>query len=292
METMNMPHGLPNIADLTDLMDDALRNVLQKPGLSVRTPNEFFGYLDRRISVKKMKWDASVILEHWCWLQRTGAIALTGVDKYHKDPSPFGTEPLPGLHITARGRKWLESGEVSPHNPTRFYERIRADVASLDEVVMAYLDEAVGAWAAGLNRAAAVMIGCACEQLILLLAESLSKASVPPYSERLKKHVEKTAKPPASISTIFKDVRDALLALAGEKKLPHDIADALDRKLTPIFEYSRALRNASGHPTAGSITDDDAEGALILFPGFYLLVNDVIRTLDEMNAPDTEAPTA
>ncbi len=289
---MNIPEGLSNVADLADLIDDALRNVLRKPGLDVRTPNDFFRYLARRVSAKKMKWDASAIMEHWCWLQRTGAIALTGVDKYRDDPSPSGTKPLAAFHITVRGRKWLESGEVSPHNPTRFYERIRAGVASPDEVVMAYLDEAVGAWAAGLNRAAAVMIGCACERLILLLAESLSKASVPPYSERLKKHIEKTAKPPTSISTVFKDVRDALLLLAGEKELPHDIADALDRKLTPIFEYSRALRNASGHPTAGSITDDDAEAALILFPGFYLLVNDVLRTLDKMKAPGAETPTA
>ena len=287
-----MAQGLSNTTDLTSLMDDALRDVLRKPNLDVRTPNDFFRYLARRVLDKNMKWDPSAIIEHWCWLQHTGAIGLTGVDISRGNPSPSGTKLLPAFHITARGRKWLESGEVSPHNPTRFYERILGAVASPDEVVMAYLDEAVGAWAAGLNRAAAVMIGCACEQLILLLAESLSKASVHPYSERLKKHVEKTAKPPTSISTIFKDVRDALLQLAGEKKLPHDIADVLDRKLTPIFEHSRALRNASGHPTAGSITDDDAEAALILFPGFYLLVNDVLRTLDEMKAPDTEIPTA
>jgi len=287
-----MPHGLSNIADLTDLVDDALRNVLRKPGLGVRTPNDFFRYLDRRASVKKMKWDASVILEHWCWLQRTGAIVLTGVDKYHEDPSPSGTEPLPGFHITARGRKWLESAEVSPHNPARFYERIRRGIASPDEVVMTYLDEAVGAWAAGLNRAASVMIGCACEQLILLLAVSLSEANVPPYSEKLKKDIQSAAKAPVSISTIFGRVRDALLALAGDKKLPGDIADALDRKLTPIFEHSRELRNASGHPTAVPVTNEDAEGVLLLFPGFYLFVDGIMRVLNKMKTADTEVSTA
>jgi hypothetical protein len=156
---------------------------------------------------------------------------------------------------------------------------------------MTYLDEAVGAWSAGLNRATAVMIGCACEQLILLLARSVSDGDVPPYSEKLKKDLEKTAKSPISISIIFEKVRDALLALAGDKKLPGDVADALDRKLTPIFEFARALRNTGGHPTAAPVTAEEAEAALLLFPGFYFFANDVMLALNATNAAGAGMPT-
>jgi hypothetical protein len=128
--------------------------------------------------------------------------------------------------------------------------------------------------------------------LIRLLAESLSKGDVPPYSEKLKKDLEKTVKSPVSISTIFEKVRDALLALAGDKKLPGDIAEALDRKLTPIFEFARALRNTGGHPTAVPVTNEEAEGALLLFPGFYFFVNDVMLALIAMDTTDAKTPTA
>lgn len=175
----------------------------------------------------------------------------------------------------------MAAGEESPHNPIRFDAKIRGGVSSPDDIVMTYVDEAVGAWAAGLDRATSVMIGCACERLILLLARSLAAAHIDPWSERIEKLLDKAAKSPVSISTIFQKMRDALLEMKGQKKLPGQIADALDRKLTPIFEYARGLRNKSGHPAAVEVSHDDAEAALLLFPGFYFFIDSVSRTLGE-----------
>ena len=229
---------------------------------------------------------------HWSWLQRVGVVSLTGLHPAGSFTQYPELIKLFELYVTDRGRALLQSGEASPHNPAGFYARIRGQIASPDNVVMTYLDEAVGAWGAGLNRAAAVMIGCACEQLILLLAGSISDGDVPPYSQRLKKDLEKTVKSPVSISTIFETVRDALLALKGEKKLSGDVAKALDRRLTPIFEFARALRNTGGHPTAAPVTTEEAEAALLLFPSFYFFVNDVMLALDAMGTPGAKTATA
>jgi hypothetical protein len=269
-------------------MDDILLNVHLNP----QTPREFFRCLGERVSTQGLRWDEGSIFNHWSWLQRIGVVVLSGVfDGARWKPCP-DAKYLEHFYVTSRGRALLGSHETSPHNPVRFYARIKGQIASVDDVVMIYLDDAVGAWGAGLNRAVAVMIGCACERLIFLLAESLSKANVPPYSEKIEKELQKATKSPISISTVFEKVRETLLVLARERRLPGAISDALDRKLTPIFEYSRALRNASGHPTAVPVSHEDAEASLLLFPGFYIFVDSVIRAVSETSSEvKTPGPT-
>lgn len=258
-----------NTADLRRLIDEAL--LKGKPD----NPHNFFLGLGNKVTQAGLAWDPEPILEYWWWLARIGVIAFPG-GELGIMPLP---RPLPKLHVTERGRKLLERGQESPHNPTRFYKRIKDRLRSVDSVVMAYLDEAVGAWAAGFNRASAVMPGCACEQLVLLLAEGVANADVPPYSGRIKSKVEATSDSPIGISQLFDDVRKALLQLASEKKLPGHLRDALDRKLTPIFEQARGLRNKAGHPTVLEVTEDEAEANLLLFPSFYFLIDDLIKEL-------------
>ena len=262
---------------LTRIMDDMLLNTSFNP----QTPTQFFQHLAQRVSTERVEWDEDSIINHWSWLQQVGAIVLTGVSGTVQY-CPTGTKPVAGVYVTSRGRALLEKGDISPHNPARFYTKIRDKVASTDEAVMTYLDEGVGAWAAGLNRAAVVMVGCACEKLILLLAQSLSETGISPWSDDLAKYLEKDNKSPVSISSVFKKVRDALLSLACEKKLPPRLADALDRKLTPIFEHTRALRNIAGHPTADEILSDDAEATLLLFPGFYFFTDELMKALVDL----------
>lgn len=259
---------------LTRIIDDMLLNTSFNP----QTPTQFFQSLAQRVSAEHVAWDEGSIINHWSWLQQVGAIVLTGVSGTVQY-CPTGTKPIAGFYVTSRGRALLEKGDISPHNPARFYTSIRDKVGSTDDVVMTYLDEGVGAWAAGLNRAAVVMVGCACEKLILLLAQSLSEARIPPWSDDLAKYLERDNKSPVSISSVFKTVRDAILSLACEKKLPGRLVDALDRKLTPIFEHTRTLRNMAGHPTTDEISSNDAQATLLLFPGFYFFTDELMKAL-------------
>jgi len=277
--------GSSNSETVTRIMDDILLNTRMNP----QTSSTFFSTLAGRVSHENTDWDVDVIVEHWSWLKRTGVIVSLGPESSNRIYPPTGTGKLEEFYVTPRGRKLLATGEASPHNPVRFDAKIRSQISSPDDIVMTYVDEAVGAWAAGLNRAAAVMIGCACERLILLLAQSLTAAEIDPWSERIGSLLAKAAKSPVSISKVFQKVREALLDLAGQKELPKGIADALDRKLTPIFEYARGLRNKSGHPTAVEVSHEDAEAGLLLFPGFYIFIGSVIKTLGEKGVEDSQS---
>ena len=59
------------------------------------------------------------------------------------------------------------------------------------------------------------------------------------------------------------------------------LKEAIDRKLTPIFEHARALRNAQGHPTGEDVDSEESEAGLLLFPGFYGLVDQLLAHLKE-----------
>lgn len=252
---------------------DALRRLIDENLLEIclSNPDSFFSEVYRRALEKKLQWDSEIVLEHWWWLARLGVIALSG------ELAPISSANVPRVLLTKRGRKFLEQGEQSPHNPQRYYRAIEQRIGAPDSVVMSYLNEAVGAWSAGLYRASVVMLACACERLILLLAQAVSEADIAPWSDKLTKKLQQSTRSPISISDVFKDVRDALLPLAGAKLLPGKLSDAVDRKLTPIFELARGLRNQAGHPTAEEVTSDEAEGDLLLFPSFYFLVTDLVE---------------
>jgi len=276
-------NGQDNNRALIQLMDDMLVNT----SLSPQTSGQFFESFTHLVERESLQWDEDAVIEHWSWLLRTGMITLTGIQSGHVIYPTSNVKPVEAFYVTPRGRSFLKRGEDSPHNKARFLAKIEQQIATPDEVVLTYLREGIDAWASGLNRASVVMVGCACEQLIHLLAEPLSKTNVAPYSGELLKDLKTSQTRPISISKIFKNVRQVLLELAKQKKLPGKLSDAIDRKLTPIFEQARAFHNAAGHPTAAEITAEDAEAGLLLFPGFYFFVNDVIEALagDEHSDP-------
>ena len=195
---------------------DALRRLIDE-SLLQSPPSDagpFFDNLYAQARARRLQWDASIVLEHWWWLARLGVLAFPG-----KLPmTARGEIGIPHVLLTSRGRKLLEHGEQSPHNPQRYCRTIEERIKTPDDIVMLYLNEAIGAWAAGLYHAAAVMLGCACERLILLLAEAISDTAILPSSSRLKKDLSKSDNVPVSISQIFKKVRGhSILPLFGRE---------------------------------------------------------------------------
>ena len=98
-----------------------------------------------------------------------------------------------------------------------------------------------------------------------MLAQRIADGNVPPFSERLTKMLAKVS----NISDVFDQVKQAIDALIDDRKIVGDLRDGVDHKLSPIFEHARGLRNRSGYPTGDEVGTDDAEAALLLFPGFY-----------------------
>lgn len=248
-----------NHAKLRRFVDEALLKGY------VETVRQLLEYAKNRAKEEGVAVDSSVLLEYWWGLARIGLVAIPGEDLSNQVGGPF----IPKLHLTDRGRRLLELGEQSPHNPSRYLNAVRDRVTQFDDVAITYLQEAVEAWRCALHRSSAVMLGCACERIVILLAESVAESS---SSGKLRKKLEKRV----YISELFDDIRKELLQLRSDKKLPRELADALDRKLSAVFDHARGLRNQSGHPTGEEVFAEDAEAGLLLFPGFYELVDKLI----------------
>ena len=167
-----------------------------------------------------------------------------------------------------------------PHDANRYMDAVSKRVTATDPVVLSYLREAIEAMGhAGCRRSSAVMLACACERLVLMLAQAIAgSGKCPPWSDRIKKKLASRV----FISDIFEDVRSALVNLRDQKKLTRELGDALDRKLSAVFDHARGLRNQSGHPTDEEVRNEDAEAGLILFPGFYELCDQLVTLMGRL----------
>jgi hypothetical protein len=235
--------------------------------------NLFNGVASRAKSAG-VPFDGAVVLEYFWGLARIGVVAVPG-DALHILPFK-----MPRILLTDRGHCLLEKGEQSPHNPSKYLDAVRRRVARPDDVAVSYLAESVEAWRCGLNRSSTVMLGCACERLVLLLAQAIAGDKDLPGSDAIDKALEGRV----FVSPLFEGIRSTLASLRSSKKLPRELGDALDRKLSAIFDHARGLRNQSGHPTGEDVSSEDAEAGLLLFPGFYELVDKIAAQLCNSNS--------
>jgi hypothetical protein len=264
----NMDGENESLERLKRLVDDALLARQDTDSL-----HNFF--LGRATEANKLgiKVEGSQLLEYFWGLCRIGAVAVASANP------GIGPIRIPAMFLTEKGRRLLSQRESSPHDPNRYMEAVKKRVAKTDPVTISYLQEAVEAWTCGLGRSSAVMLGCACERLVFLLADVIEVGGkCPPWSEKLKKKLNSRV----FISDVFEDVRAALAHLRDQKKLSKELGDALDRKLSAVFDHARGLRNQSGHPTDESVSEDDAEAGLLLFPGFYELADQLISAISQL----------
>ena len=257
---------------------EALRRLIEEILLhdAPESVPDVFSKLVSKCESKDITFNPEAALEYWWHLARLGVVAVPGA-WLNEQICTMGPS-LRRLIIPERGRTLLERGERSPHDPQRYFNAVRTRVEAPDDIVMTYLDEAVGAWAAGLYRSSAVMLGCACERLVIILAEAIVRANLSSWSAKIESALQGTL---LSTSQLFELIRQCLIQLRSERKLLGKLGNTLDRKLSPIFDHARGLRNESGHPTGTEISAEDAEAGLLLFPGFYALVSDLCRGITD-----------
>jgi hypothetical protein len=126
----------------------------------------------RQISTDGAFWVA--VAEHIWSLARIGALALLP-----QDPQTVGGEvpqeqrQIPTFVVTELGARLLAEPDFSPHDCAKYKAATLVRVESPDDVVLVHLHEAVEARRGALYRASLVMLGAACERLILLLADAV-----------------------------------------------------------------------------------------------------------------------
>lgn len=268
--------GMSTVSDASRRSREMLAQLLLSPTRDQTTPEGLFRAAEHYAQRDGWRFDWSAALEYWWELARIGAVALLG------GGGGSSYAQAPQFILTTHGRRLLERGDSSPHDETRYLSALRRRVVSPDAVALSYLKEGIAAWRAGLYRSSVVMVGCACERLIVILAEAVAVANVPPFSADVAKLLSPGK--PTGISQIFDKVHKALSALGGDRRVSGDLTDAIERRLTPMFERTRWLRNKSGHPTGADVPEEEAEAGLLLFPDYCEYVSRWIAALHGLSA--------
>jgi hypothetical protein len=159
----------------------------------------------------------------------------------------------PFLVLTEYGKRCLEENQILPHDPDGYLREFHKAIPNVDSTITEYLTEGLQCYLRGLNRAAAVMLGGASEQAILLLIESyVSSMGDIAARERIKSEIE-------DARTIF--TKYALFERHFspiKRQMPDELKNNVDSQLRGVFDLIRGSRNDAGHPAGGIQIGRDA----------------------------------
>lgn len=162
-------------------------------------------------------------------------------------------QSYPFLRLTEYGKRCVAEERILPHDPDGYLKEFHQAIPTADSTIVEYLTESLQCYIRGLNRAAAVMLGCASEQAVLLLIEgcamSIADATM---RQRFETHVDQA-------QSIFRkfEVFNGRLAVV-KANMPNEITQNLDSLLRGIFDLIRSSRNDAGHPASGGQVSRDA----------------------------------
>ncbi|HZF49157.1 MAG TPA: hypothetical protein VE093_10940 [Polyangiaceae bacterium] len=160
----------------------------------------------------------------------------------------------PWYSLTDLGKEVVKAPAPQPYDPDGFVAYFKRTCGSADPTVEAYVVEAVHAFNSGCNRAAAVMLGCASEKLILLLTD-VFEDSISDASKRAS--FQRAMARKWAISYKYKTLKEHLDLMVDGRKLPPDHAETVGSELPSGFELLRRSRNAGGHPDVPGDVDAD-----------------------------------
>lgn len=187
--------------------------------------------------------------------------------------STLRSSSLPYLRITEHGKKCLEAGQLTPHDPSRYLERIRKQNPSIDQTTLLYLGEALQTFKAGNHLATAVMVGVTAENLLLRLVDSVRAALDTTARQNKFDHVTK-----GKSSKILHDEVLARLK-SPSNPLPANLQSNVEEDLDGIFALIRKSRNDAGHPTGRRFERSETHALLLLFPVYCKMTHELMDWL-------------
>jgi hypothetical protein len=159
----------------------------------------------------------------------------------------------PFLRLTEYGGRCVESDRILPHDPDGYLREFQKAVPGVDPSITEYLQESLQCYIHGLHKAAAVMLGAASEQAVLLLVDSCANSiGNPEEKRRFDSDIERS-------QSIFRKYAVFEKRLAAVRAtMPRSLTDNLDSLLRGVFDLIRSSRNDAGHPASGGQVDRDA----------------------------------
>lgn len=189
-----------------------------------------------------------------CWgnLFRNGYLSW-GLNLNNPNP-PF-------VHITETGARLLKSFSRDPANPTGYKAHLLS-LAQINPTAMSYVEEALTTFNSNCYKAAAVMIGCASESIVLDLRDAI-----------VAKLTALTRKPSSDLTDwrILRIIR-AIQVELDKQKLSHALEEAYEAYWPAFTGHIRITRNDAGHPQGlAQIPEETVHANLLLFPSMAKL---------------------
>lgn len=169
------------------------------------------------------------------------------------------TNPLPPwFHTTDQGRETLKYVSRDPANQDGYIAHLKT-VATVSDITEAYVLEALRSYNNDCPRAAAVMIGCAAESVLLGLRDAIEA-----------RYVSTSIPVPTGLSDWrAKRVLDSIRAILDARRgaMPVPMREAFDSYWSAFSHAIRTTRNDAGHPSdLSTISEDTIHASLLMFP--------------------------
>lgn len=179
----------------------------------------------------------------------------------------------PRLRITEYGKKVLDSGELSPHDPNKFLTTFQEEIPEANDLVLKYLAESVETYLGRHLLSSSVMLGVASEAAFYDLFEQLRITLTNPAK---KKKFEKL-KDDISLRRKFDSTINEIKLLT--KLLPSKLQENIESNMVGVFNLIRNQRNDSGHPTGKDISREGVFGHQLLFKMYCRDLYDLVNWL-------------
>ncbi len=191
------------------------------------------------------------LLTVWYDLFRIGYLAW-GFNLSNPNP-PF-------FHLTERSHKFLENFSRDPANSDGYLHYLKSKT-SFSPVVESYIREALNTFNNDCYKAAAVMVGCASESLVLELSEVIIQRKQNLQTPLLNNHKINQQK----ISAKIEGISDILKP--HSKNMGFSLEESFNSHWPSFVHYIRITRNEVGHPkNIQPVTDDEVHAGLLMFP--------------------------
>jgi len=165
---------------------------------------------------------------------------------------------LPFVHVTEYGARCLEDGEVVPHDPDRYVERMIAKTdGAASPVVVESAREGLLSFLAGRHAAAVVLLAHAAESLLDALTDALIASG-----RRTGRGTKQLASSRGTFARQSRAVRRALLRWDP----PAEVASEAETHLAGLEALVRLVRSDEGSPRTPFVNRDATLAHFLLFP--------------------------
>ncbi|MGV2967158.1 hypothetical protein [Paenibacillus sp. AGC30] len=224
--------------------------------------NQRSAYVDIKVPVRSKKALEADDLYHR--LNRYCSELYENTDEYGYAGLQIGV--LVGLTSTSNINR-----DIQFYSKNQVYENLRTKVhnSTLDPTEEMYLLEACASAISGQRLAAVTMLGCAAEQLLLLLSRS--------YLQYLRNHGSETEIKKFNDNVVEAKKAHARLdgfkrTVGNQERLFESLGLENSNLHFQYLDFLRQIRNESGHPTGVRVSEEDMNS---LFVNYQLLIDRV-----------------